>query len=160
MKYLILLLMLVPYLSFAQDDQLVLDGGVGLFHSADKGLSETKMMTLGVQEDLWGPIKDRAIVGGWIDETGDGKSGSALLGGQLGFEVNNNGWVGSIFSGPAMISNTDVLLGGNFEFVDDLHLGMQDQHGYYIGVMYRHISDVGLTPVNIGREFIALELRW
>jgi hypothetical protein len=160
MKYIILLLVLVPCFAFADDDQLILDGGVGVFHSADKGLSETKLLTLGVQETIWGPLKDRALVGGWIDDTGDGKSGSALIGGQLGFEVNNNGWVGSVFSGPAIISNTDVLLGGNFEFVDDLHLGIQDQHGYYIGVMYRHISSAGLEFPNIGRDFIALELRW
>lgn len=154
------LLLLLSSLAFADQDQIVLDGGVGVFHSADHGLSEMKTITLGVQETLWGPLKDRAVVGGWIDNV-PGRSGSALASGQIGFEVNSNGTVGSIFTGPALISSPDnVLLGGYFEFIDDLHLGLQDRDGSYIGVMYRHISDAGLTPVNIGRDSVNIELRW
>ncbi len=147
-------------LAWADQDRIVLDGGVGVFHSADHGLSETKLLTLGVQEQLWGPLMDRAVVGGYIDNVA-GRSGSALASGQIGFEVNNHGWVGSIFTGPTIISSPDnVLLGGYFEFMDDIHFGMQDEDGNYIGLMYRHISDAGLTSVNVGRDFVGIELRW
>lgn len=159
LKHLILALILLPSLCFADDT--VLDGGMGVFHSADKGLSETKMLTLGVQEDLWGPLKDRATVGGWLDTTGNGKSSSALASGQLGFEVSSaNGIVGGIFVGPALISNTDILLGGHFQFMDDLHLGIADVHGNYIGIIYRHLSSAGLEMPNIGRDVFGLEIRF
>lgn len=160
MNKLLLLLLFMSSVAYADPDQYILDGGVGVFHSADHGLSEMKTITLGVQETLWGPLKDRAIVGGWIDNVA-GRSGSALVSGQIGYEVNSNGLVGSIFTGPAVISSPDnVLLGGYFEFMDDFHLGLQDRDGSYIGVMFRHISDAGLTPVNIGRDMIGVELRF
>jgi hypothetical protein len=160
MKKFLTLSLLICSTAFAQDDQLILNGGVGVFHSGDKGLSETKMATLGVQEDIWGPLKDRVVVGGFIDNSGDGKSGSAIISGQLGFEVNRDGLVAGIFSGPTLISNPDILLGGNFQFMEDLHLGIQDKDSNYIGIFYRHISSAGLEMPNIGRDFVGLELRW
>jgi hypothetical protein len=155
----LIIFMCLSQSAYAQDDQWVLDGGVGAFHSADKGLSETKMLTFGIQEDLWGPLKDRTVVGGYLDNAGNGKSGSALIAGQLGFEVNRDGLVAGIFAGPSIITTPDSLLGGYFEFTDDLHVGIQDRDNY-IGVFYRHISDAGLTSVNIGRDVIGLELRF
>jgi hypothetical protein len=150
--------MLVTEDSYADD--LVLDGGVGVFNSAKKGLSETKMLTLGLQGDLIGPLKDRAVIGGWLDNGGYYRSNSAVIGGQLGFEVSRDGLVAGIFAGPALISNPDILLGGPFQFMDDLHLGIQDRNGYYIGVMYRHLSSAGLETPNIGRDIVGIELRF
>ena len=99
--------------------------------------------------------------GGWIDNAGNGKTGSALVSGQIGFEVNRDGTLFGAFTGPCLISNPDqVLLGGYFEFMDDLHLGIQDRQGNYFGIMYRHISDAGLTRVNVGRDIIGLEMRF
>lgn len=141
-------------------DDLILDGGVGVFNSGKKSLSETKMVTFGVQEDLIGPLKDRAVIGGWLDNADHGRSSSAVVGGQLGFEVNRDGLLVGIFTGPSVISNTDALLGGPIQFMDDLHLGIQDPHGYYIGVMYRHLSSAGIETPNIGRDVVGLELRF
>lgn len=146
--------------AYAQDDQTILDGGVGVFNSGKTSLSETKMIAVGVQEDLWGALKDRAIVGGWLDNAGNGKSSSGFAGGQLGFEVNRDGLIAGIFSGPALISNTDVLLGGHFQFMDDLHIGIQDKQNNYIGIIYRHLSSAGLEMPNIGRDMVGIELRF
>jgi hypothetical protein len=156
---LLLILLLFSSQTFAQQDQMLIDGGVGVFNSGKSSLSETKMVTLGLQEDLWGPLKDRFVVGGWLDNAGNGKSGSALLSYQIGFEVNENGLVGAVFTGPTLITETDSLLGDHFEFMDDLHLGIQDRDSNYIGIMYRHLSDAGISSVNIGRDIIGLELR-
>lgn len=141
-------------------DDLVLDGGIGVLNSGKKSLSETKMLTLGIQGDLIGPLKDRAVIGGWLDNSGKGRTGSAVTSGQLGFEVNSGGLVAGIFTGPALISNPDVLLGGPFQFMDDLHIGIQDRSGYYIGLMYRHLSSAGIETPNIGRDIVSLELRF
>lgn len=155
-----LFILLIGTTAFANQDQILVGGGVGVFNSGKSGLSETKVLTLGVQEDLYGPLKQRANVGGWLDRVGNGRKSSALVSGQLGFEVQNGGWVGSVFSGPAIISNTDSYLGGHFQFMDDLHLGLQDRDGNYIGVMYRHLSSAGIEMPNVGRDFMCLELRF
>ena len=159
LKYIVFICLSISS-AYAQDDQWILDGGVGVFNSGKNSLSETKMLTLGIQEELWGPLKDRAVVGGWIDNAGGGKSGSALASGQIGFEVNRDGLVGGVFTGPAFISTPDILLGSRFEFMDDIHLGIQDTGNNYIGVFYRHLSDAGLSSVNIGRDIIGIELRF
>lgn len=150
--------MLVTEDSYAGD--LILDGGVGVLNSGKKSLSETKMLTLGLQGDLIGPLKDRAVIGGWLDNAGRYRSNSAVVSGQIGFEVNSGGLVAGIFTGPALISNPDALLGGPFQFMDDLHIGIQDRSGYYIGVMYRHLSSAGIEKPNIGRDVVGLELRF
>lgn len=160
MNKLLLIILLFSTSALAQDDQYVLDGGIGVFNSGKKSVSETKMMSFGVQEDIWAAIKDRFVVGGWIDNAGNGRNGSAFFATQLGFEVNRDGLVAGVFTGPSIITTPDSLLGGYFEFTDDLHLGIQDEYGNYTGIFYRHISDAGLTSVNLGRDIIGLELRF
>lgn len=154
------LIIFIPMISYAQSDQIIVNGGIGVFNSAKRSLSETKMLTLGVQEDLWGALKDRGIVGGWLDNAGDGKTSSGLMAGQIGWEVNRDGLLVGIFAGPCLISNTDSLLGGHFQFMDDIHLGIQDRDGNYIGLMYRHISSAGIATPNIGRDIMGVEIRF
>jgi len=159
MKILIIVL-LFSASAFAQEDQWVLNAGIGVFNSGKNSLSETKTVALGIQEDLWQALKQKFTVGGWLDDAGNGKKNSAFVSGQLGFEVNNNGLVGSVFSGPTLISTPDVLLGGRFQFMDDVHLGIQDHFNNYIGVFYRHLSSAGLEMPNIGRDLVGLEIRF
>lgn len=156
----IILILLVSIKSYAQDDQYILDGGVGVFHSAAKGLSETKMLSLGMQEDIWGPLKQRGTIGGWLDNYSHGRKDSGFVSGQLGFEVNNNGWVAGVFSGPSLISSPDALLGGVLQFMDDFHFGLQDRDSNYVGVFYRHFSSAGIETPNIGRDLIGVEFRF
>ena len=154
------LLIFLSSLAHAKDDQVIVDGGIGFAHSADAGLSETKMLTVGVQETLWGALKDRVGLGGWLDDAGNGKRNSALASGQIGFEVNRNGLLVGIFTGPTAISNTDVLLGGHLQFMDDIHIGIEDNDSNYIGVIYRHLSSAGLATPNTGRDIIGFEIRF
>lgn len=140
-------------MAYCQEDQLVFDGGIG-----DGNSYGMRAASVGVQEDLWFALKDRFTVGGWVDSS-SGKSSSFLGSTQLGFEVDNGGVLASIFSGPAMISNPDSLLGGYFQFMTDVHFGIQDKQSNYFGIMYRHISSAGIETPNIGRDIIGLELR-
>src|ERR1035437_7564634 len=126
--------------AYSQSDQMALDVGIGILNSAYNSLSETKTLSLGIQEDLYGPLKQRGTVGLWIDNAGHGRSGSAFVSGQLGFEVDREGLIAGVFSGPALLSDTDVYLGGHFQFMDDIRLGLQDKQNNYIGVFYRHFS--------------------
>ncbi len=159
MKKLIFLL-LFSSLAHAQGDQFSVDAGFGVFNSGKNSLSETKTVAIGYQEDLWDALKQRVTLGGWVDDAGNGKNNSVFLAGQLGFEVNRDGLVAGVFSGPAVISNTDVLLGGHFQFMDDVRLGIQDRIGSYVGVFYRHLSSAGLEMPNIGRDMVGVEIRW
>ena len=154
-----ILLILFGSVAYAQDETIV-SGGIGISNSGKKSLAETKMLTLSFQEDLWGPLKQRGTLGGWIDNAGGGKTGSALAAAQIGWEIERNGIVASVFSGPCLLSETDILLGGHFQFMDDLHLGIRDVSGYYIGVIYRHISSAGIATPNIGRDIVGLEFRF
>jgi hypothetical protein len=156
----ILSVLLLSNYSIAQEDQIIVDGGVGIWNSGKSTLSETKMFSLGVQEDLWGALKERGTTGFWLDNAGGGKRGSAFASGQLGWEVSTGGIVGGIFSGPAVISTPDTLLGGRFQFMDDIHLGLQDNELNYIGIMYRHFSSAGIETPNIGRDLMGLEIRF
>jgi hypothetical protein len=156
----VLVLLLLCSTAYAQDDQWVWNLGIGAFNSSKNSLSETKILTLGIQEDLWGPLKQRGTVGGWLDDAGNGRSGSALISGQLGFEVDRDGTVASVFFGPCLIGSPDIYLGGPFQFMTDLHLGIQDRDFNYIGIFYRHGSSGGLEMPNVGRDFVGLEIRF
>ena len=155
-----LFLSTIAYGQDFQEDQTALDVGIGVFRSADKGLSETKMLSIGKQETLLGPLKSRYSAGFWLDNTRDGRKSSGFVGAQLGFEVANNGWVGGIFSGPTVISTPDVLLGGRFQFMDTINYGLQDKSGNYIGLFYRHFSSAGLEMPNTGRDILGIEIRF
>ena len=74
--------------------------------------------------------------------------------------MNSNGTVVSIFTGPALISIPDSYLGGPFQFMSDVHWGVQDMDLNYIGVYYRHISSAGLETPNVGRDIVGLEIRF
>lgn len=141
--------------AYSQDDQIVWGAGIGSGDSYG-----TRMLSLGIQEDLWYALKQRGTVGGWFDPTGNGRSSSVLASGQLGFEVNSRGTVVSIFTGPCLISTPDSYLGGYFQFMTDAHIGLQDNDVNYLGVFYRHISSAGIENPNVGRDIMGLELKF
>ncbi len=153
-----LILILISQVACA--DEGLFDLGLGVFNSGKRTPSETKFLALGIQDDLFGPWKTRGNVGGWIDNSGNGRSSSAFVGVQLGFEVDNKGIVGSVFTGPALITQTDSYLGGNFQFYNSLNLGFRDTNSNYIGIMYRHLSSAGIASPNVGRDVLGLELKW
>lgn len=146
--------------TYAQEDQWILDIGVGNFNYYKGNFPDTKMISFGLQEEIWGSLKDRITVGGWGDTGGYGRNDSLFISGQLGFEVNNSGTIASVFTGPCLISTPDYLLGGYFQFMTDFHLGIQDSKSNYLGVMYRHISSAGLETPNYGRDILGLEIRF
>lgn len=154
-----LIIIFILFNSFsAKADEIVTDIGLGVLKSGQK-LSETKELNVGLQENLWNPFKLRGSIGGWLDSFNN-RSSSLFYSGQLGYEVNNNGFLAGVFSGPCVITNTDGLLGGNLQFMSDFHLGIQDVENNYFGLMYRHISSAGLATPNIGRDFMGLEFRF
>ena len=155
-----ILTLLLTSTCWAQDEQWAVDIGAGDFN-ADKGdLPQTKVVSIGYQEDLWDAVKQRYTGGAWFDNSGCGRKSSLFASAQLGFEVVNNGWVGGVYTGGSLISSPDVVLGGPFQFLSTARYGMQDRQSNYIGVFYEHFSSAGLELPNDGRNIMGLEIRF
>lgn len=144
----------------AHGDELVIDGGIGVLNSAKSSLSETKFAKFGLEEPVWYALKQRFSIGLWLDNKGQGRTGSAFAGYQLGFQVTSDALEASVWSGPTLITTPDVYLGGPLQFNETLFLGIHDKAGQTIGVAYNHFSSAGLEMPNIGRDFFGLEIRF
>jgi hypothetical protein len=158
LKKLLLLVLLLT--SLAHADELVLDGGLGVFDTKGTSISQNKYLKLGLQEDLWGAFKQRMNVGFWLDNRGAGYSNAGFVGYQIGFEVTNSVFQMSIFSGPTLISSTDSQLGGVFQFNETLFLGIVDKNGNAIGPVYSHFSSAGIEFPNQGRDYFGLLMKF
>ncbi len=158
-KSLILFFILVSLNCYADSDQFVLDGALGVFNTKGSSLSQDKFAKLGVQEDLWFALKQRFNVGGWLDNRGPNYANTAFGGYQLGFEVSNDVLQASIWTGPTLLTATDSQLGGLFQFNETIFFGIKDRDYESIGIVYNHFSSAGIENPNIGRDFMGLEIK-
>lgn len=156
---LILILLFISSLTYAKDDQIVTDVGLGSFGSKGSSLSQDKFTKIGIEEELWSPFHQRLNVGGWLDSRGTDFNNSAFVGYQLGFEVTNSVLEGSVWTGPTLISSPDAALGSNFQFNETIFFGIVDKDKNSIGMAYNHFSDAGLAIPNLGRDFLGLEIK-
>ncbi len=155
-----LLLILVSSIAHAKGDELLLDAGLGAFSTEGYSLSQVKFAKIGLQEDLWYSLKQRFNVGGWLDNRGQGRTSSAFGGYQIGFDVQNDVFEASVFSGPSLISSPDVALGGIAQFNETVFFGIKDKAGETIGMAYNHFSSAGLEMPNMGKDFMCLEIKF
>jgi len=148
------------YAAAAANDNIVIDGGLGIFNTQGDTLSDVKFVKIGLQRDLWYAFKQRFNGGLWLDSRGKDYNNSAFVGYQLGFEVKNDVLIASIFVGPSLISSPDADLGGPLQFNDSLFLGIVDKFGDSIGVVLNHFSSAGLEMPNVGKNFLCLEIKF
>ena len=141
-------------------DDMVLDGGLGVFDSAKNSLSETKLLKVGIQEDLWYVLKQRFNTGFWLDNAGNGRTGSSFIGYQLGYEVKTDSLVASAWTGPGLISSPDSYLGGMLQFNETMFFGIHDKQDNTMGFAYNHWSSAGIEMPNQGRDFVTLQLKF
>lgn len=163
MKKLLVLLLLPLFIGqvFAGErDQVVIDAGLGIFGTEGPSLSQVKFAKIGIEEDLWYALKQKFNGGGWLDSRGYGRSSSAFAGYQLGFEVENSLFEGSVWSGPTLISSPDIALGGYFQFNETVFFGIKDDRQESIGFAYNHFSCASLCAPNLGRDFMGLEIKF
>jgi len=145
---------------YAAQDQIVVDGGLGVFGTEGSSLSQVKFGKVGIQEDLWYNLKQRFNTGMWLDDRGGGRKSSGFGGYQVGYEVTNDVLQASIWSGPTLISSPDIALGGYFQFNETLYLGIVDKDRNSIGIAYNHFSSAGIETPNLGNDFIGLEIKF
>jgi len=134
---------------------------LGTFNSAIESRVETKFANVGHRGDLGLGLSYQYEVGGWIDNTGNGRGSSGYGAYQIGVEAKGP-LTARFMSGPSLITGPDIYLGGPFQFTEDLYLGIAGDNGNSVGLKYKHFSSAGFELPNIGRDFIGLEIgvRW
>lgn len=144
------------YLTQAKADIFV-KYGVGVLESAKYNIAETKHLSVGFSKTLDYFIY-QVETGVWADSRTEKGRGSSLYGGgSAGLHIG----IGQLYTeclwGGVLISHTDGYLGGNFQFNQDLGIGVTNR-GAGIGLGYKHISSAGIYNPNIGRDFIYIKL--
>jgi hypothetical protein len=136
--------------------------GLGVGNSAEKSVAETKLLSFGYEEDWFGPFIKQYEVGAYFDTAGGGRTSSGFGNISMGIEVNPGYLVLRSVHGVGAITTPDSVLGGWFQFNNDITLGIKDNHHNMIGLTYKHISSAGIYKPNRGRDFVVLqaEIPW
>lgn len=132
--------------------------GIGVYNSAKYNRAEVKVISLGYQKDS--KILLYQIEGGyWSDSIiSDNRKGSFFGNLSSGIRVTPNSFYVESLWGISLISTLDSMLGGHFQFNQDLGLGVLDKKGKSIGVNYKHMSSAGLYRPNLGRDFFTIKV--
>lgn len=154
-----MILFLAPSLSIAGHGSF-LKYGLGFNAPDQNSLADIKLISLGYQGELF-LIDQKFEFGGWADNTGhtgskNGGFGSWSIGLDprlsIPFYIN---W----FSGVALITSPDALLGSCFQFTHDFGVGFRDNRGVSLGFYYKHFSNAGIVQPNRGRDFFGTQLQ-
>lgn len=89
-----------------------------------------------------------------INTPANTKSNTSFIAGPgLGLSVEGEKAFARVTWGPSYLSQKDQDLGGHFQFMQDLVIGVQDYYNI-IGVGYKHISSAGIEKPNHGKDFL------
>lgn len=155
---------------FTKINLALIAAGVLLYSSAlaesfvkfGKGVSNSShsdLISIGFRDKLFDVFVYQYEGGIWLDPSGGGRKTSAILGASLGIEVKSGDLVFRSVHGPSFISTPDAYIGGYFpNFNHDVYLGLRDKNDYSVGVSYKHVSNAGLMPPNLGRDFVSVDI--
>ncbi len=161
MKKIILMLFMVSICNLAQADVFG-EFGLSAGHPGGKTVdSAVKNIEFGFQGPLkWGLWQTG--LGGWEDTTNYlNAKGSIYSHISFGLEPDLGKLYINYFLGPALISRTDALLGNNWQFFQELGIGVKGKkRGTRIGVVFKHMSNAGIVKPNKGRNFLNLRVQF
>lgn len=150
----VLLLLLMPTLAHAVEPYVKY--GLGL----NSDITNVKVIAAGVETPAFGFFNYQFEGGAYYDNT----QTQGLIGfssASLGVSVKSaSGLFAKMYVGPALITQTDSRLGSIFEFNIDLEAGLYDYRGIQFGADYKHMSNAGLFPNNIGRDMFLLKMQF
>ena len=133
--------------------------GSGVTSPAGAGAVDVSMTSFGFRDQILGALVYQYEAGLWLDSAGNGRKSSALFNICIGLEVVSGPVVARSVHGPAFISTPDSRLGGYFpNFNHDIYLGLRDRRGNAVGLTYKHVSNAGLMPPNVGRDFLSVDI--
>ena len=153
MKYLSLLILLCSLYSRA--GEIGIKYGLAAYNQKDS--EEVKFISLEHQTKISNIVTQKFALGSWLDQNTDiGQSSSQFAAYSLGIKVVPGPIYLENLFGIALISRTDALLSTNFEFTEEIGVGVQDDLGRYIGMSFKHFSNAGIQLPNFGRNFILI----
>jgi hypothetical protein len=132
--------------------------GLGVFGSAEYGAATVKYFGLGYEDRLLGPFIEQFEFGLFADTSGHDRKTSGFGFYSIGVETNPGYFVIRSLFGIGAITSPDTMLGGHFQFTEDLFLGVRDDRGCMIGLNLKHISSAGLSQPNKGRDFLVIQV--
>lgn len=157
MKYLFLLILLCSPICRAYE--LGLKYGLGFGMPGQVDISESKLLSFELTNELGRLFRHKLSYGAWFDPQPDFKRTSASFGSySVGLRVEPGPLYFENYFGLSLISQTDSMLSTNFEFTEELGFGVRDKEGRFFGVEYRHFSNAGLQLPNKGRDFFLLNI--
>lgn len=130
---------------------------VGIANSGKDSHAETKFVNVGHRSPLALGLTYQYELGGWVDIAGDGRKSSGYGAFQLGVETDGPVFA-RVMAGPALITSPDAYLGGVLNFTEDFFAGLHGPNGNSVGVLYKHISNAGLEPPNVGRDLAGVQI--
>lgn len=158
MRKVLFLLLLSPYVS-AEDKEVTVNFGAGVFNSGVNSLAESKVLTLGLNNFFYGRrMFYRYELGLFTDSAGNGRKGSAFGAGLLGVNVENPVFYAQGAFGASLLGTTDSYLGGHFQFTEEVSVGINGTSATKLGFFYKHMSSAGIYDPNVGRDFVGVKL--
>lgn len=125
---------------------------IGVANSGKSSPSESKLLAFGHRDPLALGLSYQYEFGGWADRAGNGRKSSGYGAFQVGVEAGDY-TVARVMFGPTLITTPDAYLGGHFNFAEDFFFGIRGKSGNTVGIIYKHVSNAGLTEPNMGRDF-------
>jgi len=156
----VLLFILMITSSLANATDLSYKFGLGFNQPNQDGTAETKYLSIGIQDDISRVFKHKFDLGAWFDslDADKQKRSSGFVSSSLGIKVEPGFMYMETFWGVSYITQTDIQLGTQFEFTEEIGIGIQDLSGKFMGLEYRHFSNAGISLVNKGRDFILINV--
>jgi hypothetical protein len=167
MKYLlgISLMLLLSPVSYGN---IFAQWGIASSHPGTKNKTDVKFIEFGRSGEV-GKLAYTVGAGGWTDNTGyvstaNGwrytASSSEFVETLLGVEPKSEHFYMTYKLGPAIITNTDALLGSNIQVAHEFGFGMRDVRDVRVGLVIKHFSNAGLVKPNVGRDFLGIRIEF
>lgn len=142
---------------FSHADDLIIRGGPGIIEGSTSG--ESKLFSVRSEDKAFLGIYTSQEVGFWTDNRVNANS-AGYVKMQLGVKPGaKEGVFAKAFVGPALISNKDNILGGHFQFSEDIGFGIRDKDTS-VCITYTHFSSAGISKPNKGRDYLLFDIGW
>lgn len=120
--------------------------------------SDVKSISFGQQSDLFSFAQKKWEVGYFVDRRPGARSSAYGFVG-VGVEPTAGSLYVNFFQSVGGISSPDSYLGGRFQFMEEVGIGIKDKEKKTsVGLLYKHISSAGLNRPNKGRDFIGIQV--
>lgn len=137
--------------------ELGLKYGVGFGVPNATDTTEAKLVSFDLSNELGSLFRHKLSAGAWIDPHPEFNRSSATFSSySIGLRVEPGYFYFEDYAGLALISETDSMLSTNFEFTEEVGMGVKDNEGRFFGLEYRHFSNAGIQDPNKGRDFVLI----